>query len=84
MTGPCARRMVGLVQTSGTDLGHLEWWDSQVRPCPQCGGVGVLLVTEVTDVSTAEALRHRLACLGDCCIDGLAPDRQCRDCGFRF
>lgn len=63
---------------------HLEWWRSQVRPCPACGGSGVLLVIEVTDRDTTAALQHRLACLGDCCIDGLAPDRQCRDCGHRF
>jgi hypothetical protein len=63
---------------------HLRWWESQVRDCLECGGPGVLLVVEVTDQSTSLALRNRLACLGDCCIDGLAPDRQCLRCGHRF
>lgn len=62
----------------------LSWWQEQVRTCPACGGEGVRLVIEVTDESTKQALAHRLACLGDCCLDGLAPDRQCRDCGHRF
>ncbi|MGA7689800.1 MAG: hypothetical protein WCA29_11310 [Jiangellales bacterium] len=70
--------------TTSMSAGDLLWWQDQVRPCPSCGGDGVLLVVEVTDQSTSNALRHRLACLGDCCIDGLAPDRQCRDCDHRF
>jgi len=70
--------------TTSTGADDLLWWQGQVRPCPSCGGDGVLLVVEVTDQSTSQALQHRLACLGDCCIDGLAPDRQCRDCDHRF
>jgi ribosomal protein S27AE len=62
----------------------LLWWREQVRPCPRCGGDGVLVVVEVTDESTRAALRGGMACLGDCCIDGLAPDRQCVRCGHAF
>ena len=68
---------------SGLDEG-LAWWHDQVQACPECGGDGVRLVIEVTDQDTAAALREGLACLGDCCIDGLAPDRQCRRCAHRF
>lgn len=62
----------------------LTWWEQQSRPCPACGGPGRLLVIEITDMSTREAVRAGLACLGDCCIDGLEPDRECTRCGHRF
>jgi ribosomal protein S27AE len=71
--------------TSGlTPEVDLTWWEQQSRACPRCQGPGRLLVIEITDVSTREAVRQGLACLGDCCIDGLAPDRQCVRCGLRF
>ena len=73
----------GRMTTSDAAAG-LAWWEAQVVPCPECGGPGVRLVVEVTDRDTADALRNGLACLGDCCIDGLAPDRECRSCGHRF
>jgi hypothetical protein len=41
-------------------------------------------VIEITDQQTREAVRQGLACLGDCCIDGLAPDRECVRCRTRF
>jgi hypothetical protein len=66
------------------DALDLTWWEEQTLPCPRCGGPGRLLVLEVTDQSTDAAVRQGLACLGDCCIDGLAPDRQCVRCGHRF
>jgi hypothetical protein len=62
----------------------LTWWEQQSRPCPRCGGPGRLLVVEITDLSTQFAVRQGLACLGDCCIDGLAPDRECTRCRHRF
>lgn len=77
-------RIVGWMTLASTNEQQLRWWETQVRACPQCGGPGVLLVIEVTDQSTALALRNGLACLGDCCIDGLAPDRECLGCGHRF
>jgi hypothetical protein len=70
--------------TSGLPEVDLTWWEQQSLPCPRCHGPGRLLVIEITDVSTREAVRQGLACLGDCCIDGLAPDRQCVRCGLRF
>jgi hypothetical protein len=83
LTGAARGRIVGAMSVA-TEHEPLDWWEAQTRECPRCGGVGVLLVVEVTDRSTQAALAHRVACLGDCCIDGLAPDRQCRDCGHRF
>lgn len=73
----------GSVASPDLDVG-LQWWAQQVQECPACGGPGVRLVVEVTDQDTASALQNGLACLGDCCIDGLAPDRECRRCGHRF
>jgi hypothetical protein len=63
---------------------ELQWWESQGQTCPRCGDRGVPIVLEVTDESTRIALQHRLACLGDCCLDGLEPDHECRKCGHRF
>lgn len=62
----------------------LSWWHEQSRPCPECGGTGRLLILEINDREAMAAVRTGLACLGDCCVDGLQPDRECTDCGYRW
>lgn len=84
VAGESDRRDRVAMALSAREQDDLLWWAEQGRPCPECGGAGVPIVIEVTDQSTSLALQHRLACLGDCCIDGLAPDRECTVCGHRF
>jgi hypothetical protein len=82
-SGAAAHR--GVVTTYGLAAQDgLDWWRDRVRRCPECGGRGVQVVLEVTDRDTADAIGARLACLGDCCIDGLGGDHECLRCGHRF
>jgi len=69
---------------SASEEADLQWWQDQARPCPECGDRGVPIILDIVDEGARRALQFRFACLGDCCMDGLAPDRECRKCGHRF
>jgi hypothetical protein len=72
------------MSTSASAPLDLTWWEDQSRPCPRCGGPGRLLIVEITDQEAMQAVRTGMACLGDCCLDGLSPDRECTSCGHRW
>ena len=38
-----------------------RYWEQGQMPCPACGGTGVPVVLEITDVETLEAVREGLA-----------------------
>jgi hypothetical protein len=66
------------------DFEGASWWEMQALPCPRCDGLGRPIILEITTVDSRSAVRAGLACLGDCCIDGVGPERECDTCGLRF
>ncbi len=63
-----------------------RYWERDQEQCPRCGGTGVpIVVLEITDAETMQAVREGLACLGDCCFDGArGVEVQCVRCGHQW